>query len=129
MSRRTFESPWRLARMILLLITVITMSGSGLTYRQIADKATVDGQTHNGVELQIDLPESQHVKNFGAPADGKGLCVFASMTMAARWHHVRQLSDIIHKINVHNGPVRCMQVNERLLSSSHFIVFSSPLTF
>ena len=36
---------------------------------------------------------------------------------------------IIHKINVHTGPVRCMQVNERLLSSSHFIVFSSPLTF
>ena len=124
MSRRTFESRWRLARMAVLLITVITMSGSGLTYRQIADKATVDGQTHNGVELQIDLPESQHVKNFGAPADGKGLCVFASMTMAARWHHVRQLSDIIHKINEGGGwPEKVTEVFKQYAPDLKFVQY------
>lgn len=68
-----------------------------------ADGAVVDGNVHNGVELQIDLPASQHVKNFGAPLDNKGLCVFASMTMAARWHNVRPLFDVIHKIDRGGG--------------------------
>ena len=67
--------------------------------------------------LQIDLPATQHVKNFGAPADGKGLCVFASMTMAARWHHVRPLADIIHQVNEGGGwperSTRCSRVRPR----------------
>jgi hypothetical protein len=62
------------------------------------DKATVNGPVHDGVEIAVDLPIEQHVKNFGAPKDGKGLCVFASMSMGARWHNVEVLSDIIHKI-------------------------------
>lgn len=72
----------------------------GLSY---GSAAVVDGPIHDGVEIQVDLPKSEHVKNFGAPADGKGLCVFASMTMAARWHHVRELADIIHKVNEGGG--------------------------
>lgn len=68
-----------------------------------ADSAVVDGPAHDGVELQIDLPTGQHVRNFGAPADGKGLCVFASMTMAGRWHNIRPLFDVIHKINEGGG--------------------------
>lgn len=68
-----------------------------------ADGAVVDGNVHDGVEIQIDLPAKQHVKNFGAPSDNKGLCVFASMTMVARWHHVRELQDVIHKINEGGG--------------------------
>ena len=68
-----------------------------------ADGAVVDGPSRNGVEIQIDLPASQHIKNFGAPDDGLGLCVFASMTMAARWHHVTELSDVIHKIKQGGG--------------------------
>ncbi|SIO37582.1 hypothetical protein SAMN05444166_4202 [Singulisphaera sp. GP187] len=68
-----------------------------------ADGAVVDGPIHNGVEIQIDLPVPQHIKNFGAPADGLGLCVFASMSMAARWHHVRELQNVIHKIQEGGG--------------------------
>jgi hypothetical protein len=59
------------------------------------ESAFVAGNVHDGVEIQIDLPNSQHVKNFGAPGDGKGLCVFASMTMCARWHNVRTLQDLL----------------------------------
>jgi hypothetical protein len=72
-------------------------------HRIWAEPAVVDGTSHDGVEIQIDLPSEQHIRNFGAPADGKGLCVFASMTMASRWHNVRSLFDVIHKINEGGG--------------------------
>src|SRR3954453_13356104 len=63
-----------------------------------ADSAVVDGPVHDGVEIEVDLPTKQHIRNFAMPPgpSGKGLCVFASMTMAARWHHVRELSDVVH---------------------------------
>ena len=86
-----------------LIVLLAAVGGSGPDYRQVADKAAVDGPVHDGVEVQIDLPNAEHVKNFGAPADGKGLCVFASMSMAARWHHVRELADVIHKVNQGGG--------------------------
>jgi len=72
-------------------------------FNEAKESAVVDGPIHDGVEIQIDLPNSQHVKNFGAPNDGKGLCVFASMTMAGRWHNVRQLFDVIRKLNEGGG--------------------------
>jgi hypothetical protein len=56
------------------------------------------GPVYNGVEAAIDLPTNLHVKNFGAPKDGQGLCVFASLTMAARWEGTEALFDMIHKI-------------------------------
>lgn len=67
------------------------------------EHATVDGPVHNGVELTVDLPAKQHVRNFGAPADGKGLCVFASLSMASRWHHIPELMDVIHKLREGGG--------------------------
>lgn len=67
------------------------------------DKAVVDGPVHDGVEIACDLPKEQHVKNFGAPADGKGLCVFASMDMLARWHNIVPLIDVIHKVKEGGG--------------------------
>ena len=67
------------------------------------DSAKIDGPVNDGVEIEVELPISQHVKNFGAPADGKGLCVFASLTMAARWHNIAALSDVIHKLKQGGG--------------------------
>jgi len=69
----------------------------------MGDRAIANGPVHEGTEIEVDLPTDQHVKNIGAPADGKGLCVFASMTMAARWHNIRELSDVIHQINEGGG--------------------------
>lgn len=63
----------------------------------------IDGPTHNGVEVSVDLPTQQHVKNIGAPADGKGLCVFASIDMAARWHNMPELIDVLHKVREGGG--------------------------
>jgi hypothetical protein len=66
-------------------------------------KAVVDGPTHQGVEVTIDLPESQHVRNRGGSKDGVGLCVFASMDMAARWSNYEKLIGIIAKIERGGG--------------------------
>lgn len=64
-----------------------------------ADPAAVeDGPTHSGVEIAIDLPASRQIHNIGAPEDGLGLCVFASMEHAGRWHNRRPLFDVINKI-------------------------------
>lgn len=122
-----FKGRWPLSRLALHLVLMagfVTSFGQGPNYRQIADKAEVDGQTHDGVEIQIDLPTGQHVRNFGAPADGKGLCVFASMTMAARWHNVRQLSDIIHKINEGGGwPEKVNEVFKQYAPDLKFVQY------
>jgi hypothetical protein len=65
--------------------------------------------TYHGVEVTIDLPNGlvadggQRVKNFGAPRDNKGLCVFASMDMSARWQYIPQLIGIIAKLQTGGG--------------------------
>lgn len=93
-------------------------------YRIIADSAQVDGQVHGGVEIQIDLPFAEHVKNFGAPKDGLGLCVFASMSMAARWHNVDALSDVIHKLDQGGGwPERVDTVFKEFAPSLKYVQY------
>lgn len=43
-----------------------------------------------GVEVQIDLPVAQRIRNRGG-SDGAGMCVMSSIEMAARWHNLEQL--------------------------------------
>ena len=82
---------------LLVFVLLVPISGSTADYEEwYGDSATVGGPSKDGVEIQIDLPASQHVRNFGAPANGLGLCVFASMTMDAHWHNVRELSDLMY---------------------------------
>lgn len=89
-----------------LLIGLFLVHGailSRLSYLQAAEAAVIDGNRHDGVELQVDLPVDQHVKNFGAPLDDMGLCVFATMDMDARWHNERRLIGVINKIQKGGG--------------------------
>lgn len=44
----------------------------------------------NGVPAQVDLPTSQHMRNTGG-SDGAGLCVFTSVTVAARWQNLPEM--------------------------------------
>lgn len=60
------------------------------------DSAVVDGPSHEGIEVTVDLPKSEHIRNFGAPADGLGLCVFCSMTQASRWQNITKLVDLLY---------------------------------
>src|SRR5262249_20290234 len=49
-------------------------------------EAAVGGPRHlDGTEVACDLPADLHVRNRGG-ADGKGLCVFASLRHAGEWH-------------------------------------------
>src|SRR5262249_23495288 len=50
----------------------------------------IGGPSFAGSEIQCDLWPEDHVKN-QAGRDGKGLCVFASLDMAARWQNVSAL--------------------------------------
>lgn len=109
---------------ITLAFACLAAVAAGPGYRQIADDATVDGTSHNGVEIQIDLPVPQHVRNFGAPADGKGLCVFASMDMAARWHNIKELVDVIHKVKEGGGwPEKVDDVLKQLAPTTKYVQY------
>jgi hypothetical protein len=50
---------------------------------------TVNAPVHDGSVVAVDLPDSHRVRNFGRPADRKGLCVFAASDMCARYQNVR----------------------------------------
>jgi hypothetical protein len=84
----------------------------------------INGPSHNGVEVSVDLPPEQHVRNIGAPKDGKGLCVFASIDMAARWHHMPELIDLLHKIPDGGGwPEKVDEVMKRLAPDRKYVQY------
>jgi hypothetical protein len=93
----------RSPRVFAVALLAVLTCGQAPDYRQVAEPATVGGNVHDGVEVQVDLPASRHVRNFGAPADGKGLCVFASMDMAADWHDIDALVGVIRKVREGGG--------------------------
>lgn len=45
----------------------------------------VNGRTHAGEPLDVDLPEREHIANIGSHVDGAGMCVMTSIEMAALW--------------------------------------------
>ncbi len=51
----------------------------------------VNSTVHEGLELTVDLPEGEHIKNIGSFKDGAGMCVMSSIEMAARWQGLDQL--------------------------------------
>lgn len=55
-----------------------------------ADRAVVDGPTHDGVEVACELPNGEHMKNVGG-RDGAGLCVFTSIEHSGRFQNVPAL--------------------------------------
>lgn len=64
--------------------------------------AVVDGSIHNGKELECDLPLRMHLKNKGG-SDGAGLCVFASINMAAEWQNVNAGRGLLEWMTKHPG--------------------------
>jgi hypothetical protein len=67
------------ARMIVLPLDGLAFAGSTM----------IDGPVRNGSTVAVDLPDSQRVRDFGAPADRKGLCVFTTLDMCARYQNAR----------------------------------------
>ena len=62
----------------------------------------VGGPTHDGVEVQVDMPLSLRKKNIGG-SDGSGLCVFTSIQNAARVQHVTTLENFQHFMSTRPG--------------------------
>lgn len=71
--------------LLLVLIALGVPAGAG------SELAT--GPVYKGVEAAIDLPMADHRKN-EAGIDGAGLCVWASIEMAAKWENIRELADL-----------------------------------
>lgn len=67
-----------------------------------AIEAVVDGENHNGVEVQLPLPPDFHTKNVGG-SDGAGLCVFDSMHHSGIWCNEPVFSAIFDWMKKHPG--------------------------
>jgi hypothetical protein len=68
-----------------------------LTAPAYAQREWPGGDTFRGTEATVDLPADQHVRNT-VGIDRAGLCVFASMDMAARYQNVRGLIDVMNRM-------------------------------
>lgn len=42
------------------------------------------------MEVQVDLPVSERIRNIGSYRDGAGMCVMSSIEMASRWANMRE---------------------------------------
>ena len=73
---------------IFLFVVCFLFGADGSIY-----KATVGGKlSPDGKEINVDLPGNLHQKNTGG-SDGSGLCVFSSITAAARYQNEWLLID------------------------------------
>ena len=90
------------------------------------DKAFVGGNTYRGVEVAIDLPLKQHVKNIARPPgpNGLGCCVFATLDMCARWTNQEELIGIIEKIEKGGGwPEKVDRVIKQFAPSTVYVQY------
>jgi hypothetical protein len=83
-------------RFLLALLTIALGCGHP------AQGIEVGGPTHDGVEVQVDMPLSLRKHNIGG-SDGSGLCVFTSIQNAARCQHVTTLEDFQHFMSSRPG--------------------------
>ena len=81
----------------------------------LASPATPNGETHDGIEVACDLPKPLRIRNTGG-TDGAGLCVWASMEMAARYQNCRPLIGVFQRMQKEPGggwPERVDRVMQR----------------
>lgn len=90
-----------------------------------SERETANGPIFHGIEVRIDLPGpevedgGQRVRNFGAPGDGLGLCVFATIDMIARDQDIRPLIGIIHRVKMGGGwPEKVTKVVEQAVKDA-----------
>lgn len=51
----------------------------------------VAGVEYDGASISVDLPDDQQMKNIGSKIDKKGMCVFSSIEMAARYQGLEDM--------------------------------------
>jgi hypothetical protein len=85
-----------------ILVSLVLLGAGGIP----------NGPTHEGQDVQCDIPEPLRIKNTGG-SDGAGLCVFASMEMAARYQNERAVIGVFDWMKTQPGggwPERVDQV-------------------
>ncbi len=95
----------------------VFLTSVGLTLasgrRIAADGGFANGPTHQGVEIETDLDADLRIRNVGG-TDGAGLCVWASLCMAARYHNCEPLFDLFDRMKHEVGGGWPSRVDEKM---------------
>jgi hypothetical protein len=70
--------------LVLLAVGLADLRGQG-------NKSWVNGLVHDNEAITCDLPDDQQFRNIGSKLDGKGMCVFSAIEMAARHQGLEQM--------------------------------------
>jgi len=75
-------------RLILLALTIglLIFVSAGIAGEKKGGAKSPDGT----VEVAIDLPVGERIKNIGSKKDGAGMCVFSSCEMSMRWANLEE---------------------------------------
>lgn len=77
---------------LLVALFLCLSTGADQTRPPAADRASwAGGRTHAGENLDVDLPEAEHITNIGSHVDGLGMCVMSSIEMSFRWAGVEEM--------------------------------------
>jgi hypothetical protein len=90
-------SPPNSLRSAVLLIALILASPL-----RAGDSEVSNGPIHDGTEVSIDIPLRHRQQNTGG-TDGSGLCVFATLQMAAWWQGITELDDLFAYMKTQPG--------------------------
>lgn len=67
-----------------LILALVLLQAKGPSVdAQVESTSFESGPIYAGVELAVDLPGAEHIRNIGSYIDNKGMCVFSSIEMAA----------------------------------------------
>ena len=97
--RRHRQAPPHLRRSLATLALAFSLYAIPLG---AGETETANGPTYQGISVQIDLPDADLQPNSGG-TDGAGLCVFASLQMAARWGGIDELADLFSWMKSQRG--------------------------
>jgi hypothetical protein len=87
----------------LLILNFLVPAYVCFTQTDFGKNSTVTNEpVYQGTEVQCPLPNQFHIKNKGG-IDGAGLCVWASITHAARWQNVEKLKDLFNYMRSQPG--------------------------
>lgn len=88
--------------------------GLGLaTPRAIGEQAVRNGPVHQGVPIMADLDIDLRIRNT-VGTDQKGLCVWASLSMGARWHNCEELAGLFDEMKKEPGGGWPTRVDEKM---------------
>lgn len=118
-----------IARVLLLYLATPVLASAPLMAGH--GTAVPNGPEHAGSQVEADLPSPLRVKNVGSRVDGAGLCVWASIEMASRYHNVPSLIGIFDAMKDEPGGGWPGRVEKEMLKrglENHYRQFYGPIS-